>query len=186
MKAGEWITAMGGWTPAQFAENRLPTLAELDAAAPSNPVLVFNSFTGPAATNTLGKNFFIAKGVAVDSGDRQYCCRMALDRRLERTARHSDLRRQEAGNTRRHGLFGQRRRDHKCRHGRLHHSECSQYPMDSAKFDTLASWDPFTAYDPLLALYDEGKVSVRVRIFFLSMDRYERSDDHPARAQRVQ
>src|SRR5262249_37026290 len=34
----------------------------------------------------------------------------------------------------------------------------------------LASWDPFTAYDPLLALYDEGKVSVRVRIFFLSMD----------------
>ena len=41
---------------------------------------------------------------------------------------------------------------------------------DSAKFDTLASWDPFTAYDPLLALYDEGKVSVRVRIFFLSMD----------------
>ena len=24
--AGQWITAMGGWTPAQFAENRLPRL----------------------------------------------------------------------------------------------------------------------------------------------------------------
>jgi hypothetical protein len=52
---------MGGWTPAQFAENRLPTLAELDAAAPANPVLVFNSFTGPSTTNTLEGNFFISK-----------------------------------------------------------------------------------------------------------------------------
>ena len=66
MKAGELITAMGGWTPAQFAENRLPTLAELDAAAPNNPVLVFNSFFGPSATNTLGRNFFTGKGITVD------------------------------------------------------------------------------------------------------------------------
>jgi len=33
---------------------------------------------------------------------------------------------------------------------------------------TLWRVGPFTAYDPLLALHDEGKVSVRVRIFFLS------------------
>src|SRR5262245_38540696 len=59
---GEFITAMGGWTPAQFAEKRLPTLAELDAAAPSHPALVFNSFTGPATTNTLGAAFFVSKG----------------------------------------------------------------------------------------------------------------------------
>ena len=69
VKAGEWITAMGGWIPGQFAENRLPTLAELDAAAPNNPVLVFQTFfTGPATTNTLGKTFFTSKGIAVDSG----------------------------------------------------------------------------------------------------------------------
>ena len=49
-------------------------------------------------------------------------------------------------------------------------------------FDTFASWDPFTAYDPLLALYDEGKVSVRVRIFFLSMDQ---NPDVPLTTQRV-
>src|SRR5262249_25253547 len=53
---------------------------------------------------------------------------------------------------------------------------------DSATFDTLASWDPFTAYDPLLALHDEGKVSVRVRIFFLSMDQ---SPDVPLTTARV-
>ena len=29
--------------------------------------------------------------------------------------------------------------------------------QDSVLFDGLASWDPFTAYDPLLALYDEAR-----------------------------
>jgi predicted amidohydrolase YtcJ len=52
----------------------------------------------------------------------------------------------------------------------------------SDQFDTLASWDPFTAYDPLLSLHDEGKVSVRVRIFFLSMDH---NPDVPLTTQRV-
>ena len=35
--AGAFITSMGGWNPAQFAEKRLPTLAELDAALPNHP-----------------------------------------------------------------------------------------------------------------------------------------------------
>ena len=30
--AGEFITAMGGWNSAKFAEKRLPTLQEMDAA----------------------------------------------------------------------------------------------------------------------------------------------------------
>jgi predicted amidohydrolase YtcJ len=38
--AGAWIVVAGGWTPAQFAERRLPSRAELDAAAPKNPVYV--------------------------------------------------------------------------------------------------------------------------------------------------
>jgi predicted amidohydrolase YtcJ len=38
--AGDWIVVAGGWTPAQFAERRLPTRAELDAAAPRHPVYV--------------------------------------------------------------------------------------------------------------------------------------------------
>ena len=67
--AGAFITSMGGWNQAQFAEKRLPTLAELDAATSNHPVLVFQSFTGPAATNTRGREFFTGKGVAVsDTG----------------------------------------------------------------------------------------------------------------------
>lgn len=57
---GGWITSMGGWHPNQWAEHRHPTLAELDQAVPDRPVLLFERFTGPCATNSLGKAFFDA------------------------------------------------------------------------------------------------------------------------------
>jgi predicted amidohydrolase YtcJ len=38
--AGAWITALGGWHPAQFTERRLPSPAELDQAAPDHPVFI--------------------------------------------------------------------------------------------------------------------------------------------------
>jgi predicted amidohydrolase YtcJ len=62
---GAFITAIGGLQPRQFAENRLPTLAELDAAAPRHPVYIHTTFNGPAVTNSLGKRFFEGKGVTV-------------------------------------------------------------------------------------------------------------------------
>jgi predicted amidohydrolase YtcJ len=66
---GAFITAIGGLMPRQFTENRLPTLAELDAAAPRHPVYLHVTFNGPAATNSLGKKFFESRGVNVsDTG----------------------------------------------------------------------------------------------------------------------
>jgi predicted amidohydrolase YtcJ len=56
--AGQWITSMGGWHPNQWAEHRHPTLKELDDAVPDRPVLLYERFTGPCATNTMGKAFF--------------------------------------------------------------------------------------------------------------------------------
>ena len=38
--AGQWVRVMGGWSLHQFAEARLPTPAELTAAAPDVPVFV--------------------------------------------------------------------------------------------------------------------------------------------------
>ncbi len=54
---GAFITAMGGWHPRQWAEQRLPTLAELDEAVSDRPVMLFQQFNGPARVNTLGKQF---------------------------------------------------------------------------------------------------------------------------------
>src|SRR3954471_18389132 len=39
-RPGTWLVVGGGWTPAQFAERRRPTLTELVAAAPDHPVYV--------------------------------------------------------------------------------------------------------------------------------------------------
>src|SRR5437588_6759976 len=39
-RPGTWIVVAGGWTPAQFAERRRPTQAELVAAAPDHAVYV--------------------------------------------------------------------------------------------------------------------------------------------------
>jgi predicted amidohydrolase YtcJ len=65
--AGDFITCIGGWNRNGLAEKRLPTAAELDAAAPSNPVYL--SQTGGGApggvTNSAGAAFFASKGVAV-------------------------------------------------------------------------------------------------------------------------
>jgi predicted amidohydrolase YtcJ len=180
VKAGQFITAMGGWTAAQFVENRLPTLAELDAAAPSNPVLVFNSFTGPAVANTLGKAFFTSKGIAVDVAGNIAANAPSL-------AALNALRAIQTFDDKKQGTLDAMA--YSASVGVTTNVDMGGFVIPgtphaeaSDQFDTLASWDPFTAYDPLLALYDEGKVSVRVRIYFLSMDH---NPDVPLTTQRV-
>lgn len=50
---GQWVRVVGGFTPWQFAERRLPTRAELDAASPDRPVYV-QYFYSVAVVNTPG------------------------------------------------------------------------------------------------------------------------------------
>jgi predicted amidohydrolase YtcJ len=64
---GEFITCIGGWNHTQFRENRRPTKAELDAAAPSHAVYISGTGGGTGAiTNSLGQKFFAGSGVMVD------------------------------------------------------------------------------------------------------------------------
>jgi predicted amidohydrolase YtcJ len=42
---GQWVRVMGGWSPYQFAERRMPTVAELNRAAPDVPVLVLFGYS---------------------------------------------------------------------------------------------------------------------------------------------
>jgi predicted amidohydrolase YtcJ len=162
---GEFITAMGGWIPAQFAENRLPTLAELDAAAPRHPVLVFQTFLGPATTNTLGSAFFVGKGIAVDAAGNVSSPIAALNA-LRAIQTFADKKRGT-----RDALA------YSVSLGVTTNVDMGGFILpgtpniqNSFMFDSLASFDPFTAYDPLLALHEEGKLTARVRLYYLSMD----------------
>lgn len=55
---GQWVKVIGGWSPYQFAENRLPTLDELRKAVPNRPLIVqyaYNrAFLNPQAMEALG------------------------------------------------------------------------------------------------------------------------------------
>ena len=64
---GEFITAIGGISARQLAQDHLPTLKELDDAAPNHPVFLLELFNGPSATNSLGKAFFESQGIAVSA-----------------------------------------------------------------------------------------------------------------------
>src|SRR5690606_17622123 len=37
---GQWVRVIGGWSPYQFEEKRMPTPEEINAAAPNTPVFV--------------------------------------------------------------------------------------------------------------------------------------------------
>jgi predicted amidohydrolase YtcJ len=41
---GQWVRVVGGWNELQFAERRMPTLDELNAAAPDTPVFVLHLY----------------------------------------------------------------------------------------------------------------------------------------------
>jgi predicted amidohydrolase YtcJ len=166
--AGAFITAMGGWNPAQFAEKRLPTLAELDAAAPDHPVIVFQAFTGPAATNSRGKAFFTGRGVAVsDVG--------AIAANAPSIAALDALRAAQTPDDRKRGTLDALA--YSASVGVTTDVDMGAFVIpglpdiqESFAADTLASADPFRMYDALTTLHREHLMTVRVRLFFLSMD----------------
>ena len=42
--AGQWVRIVGGWSEFQFAERRMPTLEEVNAAAPDTPVFILHLY----------------------------------------------------------------------------------------------------------------------------------------------
>src|SRR5216684_5261350 len=61
----QWVRVIGGWSEFQFAEKRMPTLAELNAAAPDTPVFVLNLY----ATALLNRAALRAAGYTKDTPD---------------------------------------------------------------------------------------------------------------------
>ena len=55
---GEWVRVIGGWSPYQFEEQRMPTVKELNEAAPDTPVFVLflysQGFLNQSGVEALG------------------------------------------------------------------------------------------------------------------------------------
>jgi predicted amidohydrolase YtcJ len=166
--AGEFITAMGGWNFAQFAEKRMPTLAELDAADADHPVILFHSFTGPAAVNTKAKLFFAGKGIAVSEAG-------AIAINAPSLAALNALRAVQTLADQKRGTMDAL--NYSASVGVTTDVDMGAFippgaadTQDSFAADTLATFDPFKMYDAISSVHRDGTMPVRVRLFFLSMD----------------
>src|ERR1051326_547195 len=166
--AGEFITAMGGWNSVQFVEKRLPTIAELDAADTAHPIIVYQSFTGPAAVNTRAKAFFEGKKIAVnDTG--------TIAANAPSVAALDALRAAQTLADQKRGSMDAMA--YSAMVGVTTNVDMGAFVIpglpdiqDSFTFDNRAAADPFHMYDAFAALHREDKLTTRLRLFFLSMD----------------
>jgi predicted amidohydrolase YtcJ len=167
---GAWLTAVGGWSPLQFAEARLPTMAELDAAAPDHAVYLQSGFTGPAATNRRGRDVLTAQGVTVSPEGRieANAPTVAAWRALKALQTDADRRRAAVdalAYAARVGLT-------------TSVDKGGAWPADTPGAKGVAQVSPgganevppFGGYEPLIALEREGRMPVRVRLFFYMQD----------------
>jgi len=70
MKPGAWLIVGGGWTTSQFKERRRPTQAELEAAAPNNPIYVQLGYSWALLSRSGLKLLKIASDADLPSGAR--------------------------------------------------------------------------------------------------------------------
>ena len=166
--AGEWITAMGGWNQLQFAERRWPTIAELDAAAPAHPVILYQGFNGPAATNTRGKAFFESRGVAVGPGGE-------IAANAPSIAALNALRSLQTFADQKRGTLDAMA--YVASVGLTTNVDMGFNIVPgtpdlkgSQVADGLASLNPWTAYDAFVALHRENKLTTRLRLFIYTQD----------------
>ena len=175
---GQWVTAMGAWHPNQWAERRHPTLAELDEAVPNHPVLLFERFTGPAATNTRGKRFFDAADAAAPVHPDYQPVRVSGPGAIAASTAKGGPATSALYLLRRLQTFDEKLRNSL---GAMAYSTSlgltawldkstiySLGPLHPSQ--GLAGLDPYRIYDPWNALHREGRLSIRVQFDFISSE----------------
>ena len=131
-------------------------------------MLVFVAFTGPAATNSLGKGFFAGKGIDVSATG-------VIAANAPSVAALNALRSIQTFEDKQRGTMDAL--DYSASVGVTTDVDMGAFVIpgtpdieDSFVFDGLASADPFHMYDAALAVHRDKKMTARLRIFFLSMD----------------
>ncbi len=174
--AGQWITSMGGWHPNQWAERRQPTLQELDAAVPDRPVLLYERFTGPCVTNSLGKKFFDAADAAPPVHPNITAVKVAANGAIAAAGFAGGGPSASAlFHLRRLQTFDDRRRstldamNYSASVGLTAHLDQVLFPTPGPLHPAqiLSNLDQYKMYDPWLALHREGKTIIRLQMNFL-------------------
>jgi hypothetical protein len=166
VRPGEWVTSLGGWAVAHLAEKRMPTASELDAAAPTHPVLLV--LAGQGTTNTRGKAWLVGKGVTVgETGGLSGPASIAALNALRADVTFEDRKRAIGDLLAYYSSLGVT----------THIDNGGGWPPMpalSALVRTgdggLNALDPFTGYLPQLALEREGRLPGRLRLMFYSLD----------------
>jgi predicted amidohydrolase YtcJ len=164
-----WMTTIGGFHRNQLVPPnetpRLPTLAELDKAAPNNPVYISEGFMGPSATNSPGMKFFQSQTPAIPVGadgsiamGAQATGRATL--LLRQTLLTFEERKRGAIDAMTYGLSL----------GVTTHLDEGAFQSTNTPNDGAAHEDNYAMHLPFLALHAEKKLPARLRINFLHGD----------------
>ncbi len=170
--AGEFITTVGPVSAMQFMEQRLPTLAELDAV---NRPVYLQAAQGGTRTNSVGKTWLEARGVMV--GDDGAVAGRAASAAL--LALRKELLTPE---TRKRSALDALR--YYARLGITTHRDCGAFHSDELS-GGVANENTFTMHDPFLALDREGAMPARLRIDFLHQDPPNANPPLPTLSQRL-
>ncbi len=161
---GEFITTIGGFHSNHFAERRLPTLQELDTAAPKHPVFVSIGFSGPSTTNTLGRAFFQSAPLPVTVGADGSIAAGTQSGRALLALRQAFLSFEQRSQSALDALaYG-------ATLGVTTHLDEGAFQATNTPSDGSAHEDNYTMHLPLLELYRQGRADVRLRINFLHME----------------
>jgi predicted amidohydrolase YtcJ len=173
---GQWITSMGGWHPNQWRERRRPTLKELDEAVPDRPVLLYERFTGPAITNSLGKKLFDALDAGppvhpdikpVKAGDDGAIAAAGFAGGGPAASALFHLRRLQTFDDKKRSTLDAMA--YSTAVGLTAHLDQVLFPTPGPLHPNqiLSNLDQYRMYDPWLALHREGRTTVRLQMNFL-------------------
>ena len=152
----DFISIVDSWSPRQFAEQRRPTLAELDEAAPDHAVYMMGYPFGPGVTNTVGKRFFEAAGISVS--EEGFIAGQPGPELTEAQRAYAVLKQDQTPAGQRRSLRALMRFSNTV--------GLSTVLEGGGSFSGPGVFDEYRDYDAVMALWRDGDLSVRFRLFF--------------------